>query len=265
MNLCFWKMHGAGNDFLLFDDRNLSFPARDSAFVARLCDRRRGVGAEGVVLIQPPSSNAHFRMRFFNPDGSEADMCGNGARCVARLASELRAAPDDMLVETPAGILRAEIIPRAVRIHLSPPKDWRPNLSISWNGRSWVFHHLNSGVPHAVCFVDDLSALDVPAFGSFVRRHPLFSPAGANVDFAQVSGPAELAVRTFERGVEAETLACGTGIAASAIVAARLGLLGASSVRVRSAGGDVLEVGLAPPTLAGPAEHVFRGEMAYRQ
>ena len=262
MNFPFWKMHGAGNDFILVDDRALAFPATDISFIVRLCDRRRGIGAEGTLLIQP-SSTADFRMRFFNPDGSEADMCGNGAGCIARLAFEIGAAPADMRIETAAGTVRAEILPPLVRLHLPPAKDWRLHLSSVWKNRERPLHFVNSGVPHAVCVVDDLSAVDVAALGAFIRHHPLFDPAGSNADFIRITGPDSLSIRTYERGVEAETLACGTGIAAAALVAEKLGLVRAP-VKVKTAGGDTLEVSVFPLTLTGPAEHVFRGEIAYR-
>lgn len=261
MQLSFWKMHGAGNDFILVDDRNLGFPSADTPFIARLCDRRRGIGSDGLLLIQP-SSSADFRMRFFNPDGAEADMCGNGARCIARLAREMDAAPVDMRIETAAGLVRAEILDTLVRLHLPPPKNWRLNLSIAWKTRELPLHFVNSGVPHAVVVVADIAAVDVPAQGSFIRHHALFAPAGTNADFIQVTGPDSLAIRTYERGVEAETLACGTGIAAAALVAEKLGWV-RSPVRVTTAGGDSLEVSVFPLTLTGPAEHSFRGQIDY--
>ena len=258
MAIPFWKMHGAGNDFILVDDRSGGFPADEPSFRAGLCDRRRGIGSDGLLLLQP-SSAADFRMRFFNPDGSEADFCGNGARCIACLAHEIGAAPVDMRIETRAGLVRAEILASPlVRLHLPPPKDWRMNLSIAWKNKERPLHFVNTGVPHAVAVVDDLAAVDVPAFGAFIRHHPLFAPAGSNADFIQIRGPDSLAIRTYERGVEGETLACGTGILAAALVAEKLGLVRAP-VRVRAAGGDELEVGLAPLTLTGPAEHSFRG------
>ncbi|HPC20527.1 MAG: diaminopimelate epimerase [Kiritimatiellae bacterium] len=262
MSIPFWKMHGAGNDFILVDDRALTFPAHDTAFIARLCDRRRGIGAEGLLLIQP-SSSADFRMRFFNPDGGEADMCGNGARCIARLAHEIGAAPAGMRIETPAGVVRAEVLPPLVRLHLPPPKDWRMNLSIAWQGSNLTVHSVNTGVPHAICVVDDLAGVDVAPLGALIRRHALFAPAGTNADFIQLAGPDALAIRTYERGVEAETLACGTGIAAAALIAERLGLV-RGPVQVQTAGGDTLEVALSPLTLTGPAEHSFRGTVDYR-
>lgn len=262
MQWSFWKMHGAGNDFILLDDRALAFPAADRAFIARLCDRRRGIGSDGLLLIQP-ATNADFRMRFFNPDGGEADLCGNGARCVARLAHELGIAPAAMRMESPAGIIRAEILPPLVRIHLPPPKDWRLNLSVDWNGAARPLHFVNTGVPHAVLPVADLAAVDVPQLGAFIRRHELFAPAGTNVNFIRVLGSHRLAIRTYERGVEAETLACGTGITAAALIAARTGLA-SFPVQVQAASGDVLEVAESPLTLTGPAEHAFRGVVDYR-
>ena len=258
----FWKMHGAGNDFILADDRALAFPATDAPFIAHLCNRRRGIGSEGLLLIQP-SGSADFRMRFFNPDGSEADMCGNGARCIAKLAHEIGAASADMRIETAAGTVRAEILPAGVRLHLPPPKAWRMNLSIAWENREIPLHFVHTGVPHAVAVVADLAAVDVPALGLAIRRHALFAPAGTNADFIRILGPNALAIRTYERGVEAETLACGTGIAAAALVAEKLGLVRAP-VQVATAGGDTLEVSTSPFTLAGPAEHSLRGEVAYR-
>lgn len=262
MQLSFWKMQGAGNDFILLDDRSLVFPTRDFSFIARLCDRRRGIGSDGLLLIQP-STQADFRMRFFNPDGGEADLCGNGARCIARLAHEIGAAPADMRLETAAGLVRAEIIAPLVRLHLPPPKDWRLNLAVSWNGAELPLHFVNTGVPHAVVPVADLDAVDVPACGAFIRHHELFAPKGTNADFIQITGPDSLSIRTYERGVEAETLACGTGILAAALIAEKLGRVRAP-VRVKAAGGDILEVATSPLTLTGPAEHSFRGTVSYR-
>ena len=137
------------------------------------------------------------------------------------------------------------------------------DLAVEWHNRPLPLHFVNTGVPHAVAVVDDLATVDVPALGAFIRRHPLFAPAGTNADFIQTTGPDSLSIRTYERGVEAETLACGTGIVAAALVAEKLGLV-RSPVRVKAAGGDVLEVGFAPLTLTGPAEHTFQGAIDYR-
>lgn len=262
MQLPFWKMHGAGNDFILVDDRELVFPLDDTAFITRLCDRKRGIGSDGLLLLQP-SSKADFRMRFINPDASEADLCGNGARCIAHLANEIGAAPDDMRLETGAGILRAEILPPFVRLHLPGPKDWRMDLSMVWKNQEMPIHFVNSGVPHAIVFVKDLTVVNVEALGRHIRQHPLFAPLGTNANFVQTTGPASLSIRTYERGVETETLACGTGAVAAALVAEKLGLI-QSPAQVITAGGHMLEVATSPLTLTGPAEHSFRGTVDYR-
>ena len=268
MNITFWKMHGASNDFLLVDDRALKFPASDKAWLARIAARRTGVGCEGIILIQP-SNSASFRMRFFNPDGSEVEMCGNGARCVARLAHEIGVAPADMTIDTVAGVLKATTMGDQVRLHMTPPKDWRLNKALTVGRRKLVYSFVNSGVPHAVVVVKDLAACDVRTLGSGIRYHKDFAPKGTNANFIAITGPRSLQIRTYERGVEAETLACGTGIVASALVAARQGHV-KPPVSVTSASGDVLTVdfrltktGAANVTLLGPALHVFKGMLQY--
>jgi diaminopimelate epimerase len=268
MEIPFWKMHGASNDFILVDDRSLTFPADDHDWIAAVARRRTGVGAEGIILIQP-SQHADFRMRFFNPDGGEVEMCGNGARCVARLAAEIGAAPARMSIETAAGLLRAEARGDQALLSLTDPRDWRMNRTLAINGEEIRYHFVNSGVPHVVVEVRNLEAVNVPDRGARIRRHPAFAPAGTNANFIEATGPNALRVRTYERGVEAETLACGTGIVASALVAARLGRV-SPPVRVTPASGDLLEVGferkgdtVSGVTLLGPARHVFQGRLAY--
>ena len=268
MRISFWKMHGAGNDFILVDDRHLTFPAADAAWLAALSARRTGVGCEGVILIQP-SDKADFRMRFFNPDGGEVEMCGNGARCVARLASELGAAPPKMAIDTVAGILRAEAGGDSVRLWMTPPRDWRLNRALEADGHRLAYSFVNSGVPHAVVEVDDIEDTDVQRAGAAIRYHPDFAPAGTNANFVSVTGPQALSVRTYERGVEAETLACGTGVVASALIGGRVGWV-RPPVRVTCASGDVLDVdyrlvadGAEEVTLTGPAVHVFQGSVEY--
>ena len=259
----FSKMHGNGNDFIVICNTDEAMSKEElSALALRACQRKTSVGADGILVVES-SARAHFRMRLFNADGSEGEMCGNGARCIARLAHEIGAAPAGMRIETPAGVVRAEVLPPLVRLHLPPPKDWRMNLSIAWQGSNLTVHSVNTGVPHAICVVDDLAGVDVAPLGALIRRHALFAPAGTNADFIQLAGPDALAIRTYERGVEAETLACGTGIAAAALIAERLGLV-RGPVQVQTAGGDTLEVALSPLTLTGPAEHSFRGTVDYR-
>lgn len=269
MNIPFWKMHGASNDFILADDRQRTFPVQDRQWIAAIANRRTGVGSEGILLIQPPEGQGDFRMRFFNPDGGEAEMCGNGARCIARLAHEIGAAPASMKIETAAGVVRAEVRGEQVLLRLTDPKDWRMNRTLSAGGRTIDYHFVNSGVPHAVVEAPDLDAVDVPLLGAAIRRHADFAPAGANANFIAATGPNALRVRTYERGVEAETLACGTGIVAAALVAGRLGRV-RPPVNVTARSGDALEVnfrvtndGAADVTLLGPAVHVFRGTLTY--
>lgn len=261
-------MHGAKNDFILVDDRSLTFPTQDHQWIASLCARRTGVGSEGLILIQP-SSRAHFRMRFFNPDGSEVEMCGNGARCVARLAYEIGIAPADLTFETAAGFVTAHIQGNQVALEMPEPKDWRWHQHLKVDDLEITYHFVNTGVPHVVVRVQDLETTPVAKWGPQIRYHPNFSPAGTNVNFVQVLAGNVLRVRTYERGVEAETLACGTGITAAGLIAARLGWV-TLPVKVLAASGDTLEVNgqldqdsVILVTLSGPAVHVFTGEVEY--
>lgn len=266
MNVPFFKMHGAGNDFLLVDDRAQRFPTGDPAWIARIAARRTGVGCEGVILIQP-SPRAHFRMRFFNPDGSEVDMCGNGARCVARLAHELGIAPAHLQFETPAGLLTADVSGNQVRLQMTPPTDWRLNRTLKMTTGDRDYGFVNSGVPHVVMPVPDLDAWPVKSAGAEIRYHADFAPKGTNANFITVTGPDSLRVRTYERGVEDETLACGTGMVACGLIAGKMGWV-RPPVRITCASGDVLVVdyqltaeGAERVTLLGPAVHVFQGTL----
>jgi len=260
MQIPFWKMHGAGNDFIMVDDRALTFPVDDVEFIARISTRRKGVGCEGVILLQP-SETADLHMRFFNPDGNEVEMCGNGARCFARLACDIGAAPATMAFETQAGRVQAEVMDEQVRLKLTDPTDWRLDLDA---GLEWPVDFVNTGVPHAVVRVDDLENLDLPMLGKLLRYHELFAPEGANANFVKVEEDATLSVRTYERGVEAETLACGTGATAVALVAARRGWI-KLPVAVHCAGGYDLTVdsGEGGTTLLGGAATIFEGEVEY--
>ncbi len=267
MPIKFWKMHGAANDFILIDDREQRFPVNDREFIERMARRRTGVGCEGVILIQP-SETDHFRMRFFNPDGGEVEMCGNGARCIARLAADIGAAPAKMTIATMAGQLRAEISDSGrVKLWMTEPVDWRMQQHLAVDGEDIVCHSVNTGVSHVVVAVDDLAAVDVERMGRAIRYHKAFSPAGTNANFFQPTGPSSVAVRTYERGVEAETMACGTGIVATGLVAGRLGMV-KPPVTLLSASCHNLEVdyrltdnGADNVTLEGPAEYVFKGEI----
>jgi diaminopimelate epimerase len=268
MKIKFWKMHGARNDFILVDDREGTFPGRDREFIPHLAARRSGIGAEGVILIQK-SETADFFMRFFNPDGGEAEMCGNGARCAARLAHELGAAEKEMTIETVAGQLAAQVLETAVCLWMTEPVNWDLRGALDLSGRHLMYGFVNTGVPHVVIRTGELRDVDVHGIGSAVRRHRQFAPEGTNVNFMEVSPDGDLSVRTYERGVEAETSACGTGVTACGLIAAKNGWT-ALPVRVHTLSGDTLivdgkltEAGACHVTLTGPAEHVFEGTIEY--
>jgi len=268
MKAPFWKMHGAGNDFVLVDDPGNAFPADRRSWLAALLARRTGIGADGLILLQR-CAGADLRMRVFNPDGGEAEMCGNGARCAARLARDLGLAPAAMRIATRAGTIQAEAGDTDVLVHMPPPRGWRLRQRLSVGGADAAYSFVDTGVPHAVIEAPDLDVCDVQGLGAAVRRHAEFAPAGTNVDFYSAAGPDALRVRTYERGVEAETPACGTGIVAAALVAAALGRV-RPPVRVLARGGDTLVAdfrltpdGAEAVTLRGPAAYVFRGELEY--
>lgn len=268
MTLSFTKMNGAGNDFVLLDNRDSSL-ALDTAQIARLCDRHRGVGADGLLLVEPAQNNADFRMRYYNADGGEAEMCGNGARCFARYARKVSGTTaTEITFETQAGVIGARCEGELVRIVMSDPHSHCEPRSLEVNGHPREVHFLNTGVPHAVVFVENLENVDVVADGAALRYHTAFAPKGTNANFAQALGPSRIAIRTYERGVEGETLACGTGVCASAILHhLRTGDPAPISVGVR--GGDTLQVGFEKGpdgfhhvTLTGPADFVFDGTIS---
>lgn len=268
MRIPFWKMHGAANDFILVDDRKEIFPATDGNWLQRIASRRTGVGCEGVILVQE-SDKADCRMRFFNPDGSEVEMCGNGARCLARFAERIGAAPVSMSIDTVAGVLRADVGDDSVTLRMTDPVDWRMEQDLDLGGTPVRYSSVNSGVPHVVVETDDLENCDVQVTGAAIRYHDAFAPSGTNANFVAVASPDSLMIRTYERGVEAETLACGTGIVAAALVSARLGRVSAP-VSVTARSGDRLAVDFTlsgdtavDVTLTGPAEFVFEGTLEY--
>lgn len=268
MKIQFWKMHGAANDFILVDDREETFPIHSREWIEQIASRRTGVGCEGVILIQP-STSADFRMRFLNPDGGEVDFCGNGARCIARLAYEIGAAPADMTFESRAGLIGATVRGSEVCVRMPEPKDWQLNDVLHLGNKEYTFHFVNTGVPHVVIPVENLDTVDVVATGRAIRHHKLFQPKGTNVNFLQVTGPSSIRVRTYERGVEAETLACGTGMVACAVIAGHIGLV-QRPVQLTPASGDLVTVdfmqsesSVSGVTMTGPTEHVFDGFLDY--
>jgi len=266
MRIPFLKMHGAANDFVVVDHRQpfLADPLDD--LVRRLCDRRRGVGADGVLLIEVDPDH-DFAMRYFNADGGLVDFCGNGARCVARLALDLGLGrAGEVSFRTAAGVKRARwnAAHRAIELAfgaVAPPQD---PIRIEAAGRTFEGQRVVAGVPHFVVPVERVEWVPVEEWGAALRHHPRFEPGGANVDFVARLGPGRVAMRTYERGVEGETLACGSGAMSVAVWSVAAG--GSSPVSIVTAGGDELGVRLEPATsgwnvtLIGPAEIVYRGE-----
>jgi diaminopimelate epimerase len=262
--LRFTKMNGAGNDFILFDNRTGDIDL-DRNQIAQLCDRHRGIGADGILLLEKPTNRADFRMRYFNAGGGEAEMCGNGARCFARFANKVGGQKPKISFETPAGVISAELKGDLVTLRMTEPTDLRLNVDLPMAAESKTVHFINSGVPHVVIPVAKIDDADVQRQGAAIRHHKMFSPNGTNVNFIEKRGPNKIAIRTYERGVEDETLACGTGIVASALIfAASEDCEGPVAVLAR--GGDELQVSFEKTrhqfrnvTLTGPAEFVFEG------
>ncbi|MGJ8642289.1 MAG: diaminopimelate epimerase [Luteolibacter sp.] len=270
MLLHFYKMNGAGNDFIVIDNRDLTI-SLDEDTIAALCDRHRGIGADGLLAVEPAEKGADYKFRYYNADGGEAEMCGNGARCFGFFTAHLGEAeevPSSVSFETIAGTLTAELVDEDVRIAMSEPKDLELKTGARIENFHDDIHSLNTGVPHTVAFVKHLEKCDIIGFGRAIRQHDHFAPNGTNANFATVLAPDHIAIRTYERGVEDETLACGTGMVACALVHHLL--TGAESpIKVDVEGGDTLSIGFektgetsfANVTLTGPADFVYEGEI----
>jgi diaminopimelate epimerase len=258
------KMNGAGNDFILIDNRAREIDL-DRSQIAHLCNRHRGIGADGVLLLELPANRADFRMRYFNADGGEAEMCGNGARCFARFANRVAGANGKISFETQAGVISAELASNLVKLRMTEPTDLRLNVKLPVANENKAVHFINSGVPHVVIPVAEIENVEVRLEGAAIRHHKMFSPNGANVNFIEKRESNKIAIRTYERGVENETLACGTGIVASALIFAATENT-SGPIHVIARGGDELQVGFERVeggfrnvTLIGPAEFVFEG------
>jgi len=259
----FAKYSGAGNDFILIDNREAVFAATRER-IAAMCARRVSIGADGLILLEP-SQKAAVRMRYYNSDGGEAEMCGNGARCFVAFARTLGVSTTPLVFETMERILTGWTDKARVTIEMGEVRDTRVGFDLESGGAKYRVHFANTGVPHVVMFVDDIEDLDVETQGRSLRFHKAFRPAGANANFVRVDGDGGLTIRTYERGVESETLACGTGVVAAAVIAHLVeDVQPPVNVRVRS--GDVLTVGFrregdgfADVTLCGPAVHVYDG------
>ena len=272
MLLHFYKMTGAGNDFVMVDNRVLSLSSvLDKETIEALCDRRFGIGADGLIAVEPSQGKGGIvRMRYYNADGGEAEMCGNGARCFGNFAAALlhhdKTAP--LPFETMAGVVTATFEKDDnVTVNLTNPHSMQLFVLNADPTVGADVHFLNTGVPHAVAFLDKLEGLDISKLGAYLRYHEAFSPKGTNANFARILSPGHIAIRTYERGVEDETLACGTGITACALLHAVL-TDAPSPIQVDVAGGDTLKVGFqrtgdrfTDVTLTGPADLVFTGDI----
>lgn len=265
--LPFVKMSGAGNDFILIDHRRQAIHPEAMAEFARLvCRRKYSIGADGLILIED-TEGADFQWKFFNADGSVAEMCGNGARCAARFAYMHGIAPARMRFETLAGTIEASVSDIDVAVKMTNPRDFKLHQKVNVEGRDIVLHSVDTGVPHAVIFVDDIDEVDICGLGRRIRHHEAFHPAGTNVNFIGRVGE-QYKVRTYERGVENETLACGTGATAAVLMIAHLE--GKSSpIEIVTSGGDRLTIlfdlqegpNAEDVFLKGPAHIIYKGEL----
>ena len=269
-------MSGAGNDFVVVDNRN-GIVSDPKTFACRVCDRRKGIGGDGLLLLEP-SDKADFLMRYDNSDGSYGGMCGNGGRCISRYAylkeivnrTEIR-------FEALEHVYSASILQDGVKLKMKEPLDFRIGQVIALSRRPVRFHFVNSGSPHCVIFLDEnkglapaLEETDVNSLGKEIRHHSYFFPEGTNVNFVEMKDANSVSIRTYERGVEAETLACGTGSVAVALILSQVKKL-SSPVTVRVRSGELLNVGFDQTSdggyrdvsLSGSAHVVFSGIVKY--
>lgn len=253
MDLKFYKMSGAGNDFILIDNFEGRLSADPARLARRLCTRRTSVGADGLLLLEPdPAGEVDFQWRFHNADGSAAEMCGNAARCAARLAHQLGRAGTRLAFRTAAGVVRAEVDGSWVKVEMTKPQSIRSALSLIVAGQALTAGFINTGVPHLVIEVADAEKVNLAELGSRLRHHPEFAPAGTNADFYHLTSDGALRMRTFERGVEAETLACGTGAVAVALLAHLKGRTSPPSRVLTSSGAELVVDYQANPKGADP-------------
>lgn len=272
----FTKMNGAGNDFIVLDNRFFHLTDEELSDLAkRYCPRRTGIGADGVLALNNPvDEGAHFRMRYFNADGSLGTMCGNGARCLARFAKIAGIDANPLVFDTDGGRYSAELVDdelNSVRLHVPSPRAFC-EVELQDARVDGATFGIWTGTEHTVRFVDDVESAPVSSEGSAIRRDSVLAPAGANVNFVEVVDDAHIRVRTFEKGVEAETLACGTGALASAVSSRLAGRVHDDRISVEMPGGTLkvgftLAYGAATAeeirdlTLEGPVEGVYQGTL----
>ena len=265
--IVFHKMEASGNDFLVIDNRK-GVVKDPKHFAAEVCRPHLGVGGDGVLLIEP-STKADFFMRIVNADGSEAEACGNGYRCVGLYAKKLLGFSDSMQIDTLAGLIEVHVNGKTIKAKMADPKDYREQVKINVGLKTVTGAFINTGVPHVVIFAEGLGQVPVTELGRAIRNHETFKPRGTNVNFVEDTGNNSLTIRTYERGVEEETLACGTGTVAAAVVAT-LTDRAKSPIKVKTKSGETLNVyfdrsgkNVRNVFLEGSAKFVFEGRMKW--
>lgn len=266
--IIFYKMQGSGNDFVLLLHKDLPFnPDRIQTWVVPICTRSFGVGADGLIVLDTTTKkeSSDYQWYFFNADGSKAEMCGNGSRCAGKLAYIMRLAPSKHILETEVGQVHIEVNPttETVKVELTSPKELRTDIDLTLENKGAVqIQYVNTGVPHSIILTDEPEQFDLKQLGPEIRFHPFFAPAGTNVNIVKVQSSSRLHVRTYERGVENETYACGTGAAAAAYIAYTLGLTKSES-QVITSGGEHLFISIKDDQifLEGQANLVYAGTL----
>lgn len=263
--IAFTKMVASGNDFVIVDAiSHKPYAVCLKRLARQICDRKFGIGADGLLVLEK-SKRADIRMRIFNADGSEAEMCGNGARCAALYIGNRRVG-----IETKAGMVKSQVNGNNVKIRLTGPAGFKLNIPIRVNRRALQVNFINTGVPHAVIFVEGLEKIDVENLGRQIRYHKKFAPRGTNVDFIEVLSRDSIKVRTYERGVEGETLACGTGAVAAALISAYgiWHMAYGKGIKVKTKSGEILKVYFEKINncfknvwLEGKVNIVYKGEL----
>jgi len=264
----FYKMSGSGNDFIIIDNRESIVDDVDlNRLITGVCRRKMSVGADGLILVEK-TDGVDFKWRFYNSDGSRGEMCGNGARCVSRFAFIEGIAGENLSFKTDVGIVSAEVSGQRVKIKMTDPTDLREEALLKIAGRDVLYRFINTGVPHVVIETRDLEELDVVEWGREVRHHPVFAPNGTNANFIQVGDKGPIGIRTYERGVEDETLACGTGNVAAALTVS-LKYDRTSPVKLQTRSGEYLKVyfkrsgaGFSDVYLEGDARVIYKGELS---
>jgi len=257
----FWKMSASGNDFIIIDNRDgkvYDYFKDVTEFIVKICRRHHSVGADGLILIEDSKSH-DFRWRFFNSDGSEAEMCGNGGRCAARFAYMKGITGEKMAFETIVGVIKATLHGTRVKLQLTQPEDLKLDYPIKLEDKEIFLSSVNTGVPHAILIVDDIERMPVSELGRTIRYHGAFGDKGTNVDFVEIIDEHHLKIRTYERGVEGETYACGTGAVAVGVVLKEKKLI-KSPVNIETRGGEILKIYIGDEVyLEGEAHIIYEG------